>query len=218
MDAPIAPGESQKLIVYGRAVPQGDLTAMPLMKRGTKEPVRGKGGRVIVNQVHSNASSLKPWRQEIAGVAIEAGWPALGLAALDEAMQLQVTFFVKRPEAHFGTGRNAGILKDSAPLDPETSGGDVDKLARAVLDALTGIVFKDDKRVTVLRVKRRYGTPERAEITIRRPRVRTVGDLRAYRAQDPEWAEYLADDLQLDLFSAIKDPDQGTAASSASSL
>lgn len=36
---------------------------------------------------------------------------------------------------------------------------DVDKLARGVCDAMSGIVYDDDKRVTDLYAAKRYGTP-----------------------------------------------------------
>jgi Holliday junction resolvase RusA-like endonuclease len=209
MEPPIKPGETWRLTVYGRAVPQGDLTAMPLMKRGTKQPIIGKGGRPIINQVHSNAKALKPWRQEVAMTAIASGWPGAGIAAIDEALIVGITFYFARPDGHYGTGRNAGVLKDSSPLYPEKTGGDLDKLARATLDSLTGIIWHDDKRIVTLPVRRRYGTPERAVISVRRPRARTVGELRELRGVDPVGAEALADELQLDLFAAL--PTSGVA-------
>ena len=48
--------------------------------------------------------------------------------------------------------------KSARRLLPSTK-PDLDKLARAVLDALTGVVFKDDAQVVDLRVTKRYGTP-----------------------------------------------------------
>lgn len=190
------------MTVLGHPVPQGDLTAMPLMKRGGGGPVVGKGGRPIVNQVHANAKALKPWRQEVAMTAVANGWPSMGAGELDEALIVRLTFYFARPLSHFGTGRNAGVLKDSAPLYPETTGADGDKLARGVLDALTGFVWKDDKRIVTLPVRKRFGTPERLELAVRRPRARTVGDLRALRDLNPLEADALADALQLDLFAA----------------
>lgn len=200
------------MTVIGHPVAQGDLTAMPLMKRGTRAPVIGKGGRPIINMVHSNAETLKPWRNEIAQMAVANGWKAMGLDALDEAVILRLTFYFSRPAAHFGTGRNAGVLKDSAPLYPEASGSDIDKLSRAVMDGLTGIVWKDDRRVVTLAPRRRYGTPERVEIAVTRPRIRTVGELRRLRDMNPLLAAAFDADLQLELFGAVQDvaqePDQ----------
>jgi Holliday junction resolvase RusA-like endonuclease len=43
---------------------------------------------------------------------------------------------------------------------------DADKLARAFLDSITGIIIQDDSQVTDLRVAKRYGIPERTEVTV----------------------------------------------------
>ena len=61
-----------------------------------------------------------------------------------------------RPKSHFGTGRNAGVLKDWAPRYM-TSAPDADKLARLVNDALTiaGVV-EDDALVAVFRGEKVY--------------------------------------------------------------
>lgn len=206
MNPPIGPGETWRLEVKGRPTPQGDLAPQPIMRRtpgGKLVPVIGRGGRPVVKLRHANDKALKPWRQEVAMMAVAAGWPAMGVAELDEAMIVQITFYFTRPDTHFGTGRNAGVLKDSAPLYPEKTGGDVDKLARGVLDALTGIVWKDDKRIVTLPVRRRYGPQERMVLTVRRPRARTVGDLRRLRDLNPLVAEALDRELQLDLFAAL---------------
>ncbi|MGB9866734.1 MAG: RusA family crossover junction endodeoxyribonuclease [Bacillota bacterium] len=44
--------------------------------------------------------------------------------------------------------------------------GDVDNLAKAILDGLNGVVWYDDNQVVDLVVHRRYGKPQRAEIEI----------------------------------------------------
>jgi Holliday junction resolvase RusA-like endonuclease len=44
-------------------------------------------------------------------------------------------FYLPRPGGHFGTGRNAGLVKNSAPLWPAVK-PDLDKLERAVFDSL----------------------------------------------------------------------------------
>jgi crossover junction endodeoxyribonuclease RusA len=60
-----------------------------------------------------------------------------------------VTFTFARPAAHFGTGRNAHLLKPSAPARPVPKGkDDGDKLQRAVMDALTDAgMWADDSQV-----------------------------------------------------------------------
>lgn len=177
---------------------------------GIARPVLGKGGRPIVNMTEQNRDRLKPWRSHVAETAVFEGWPGLGLAMLDEAVKVQITFFFPRPDGHYGTGRNAGVLKDSSPLYPEKTGEDLDKLARACLDALTGIVWKDDRRVVTLPIKRRYSPQARMEMKITRPRARTIGDLRRLRDLNPVAAEGIANELQLDLFAALPTPQDPT--------
>ena len=43
---------------------------------------------------------------------------------------------------------------------------DATKLVRAVEDALTGLVWRDDAQVVIQTVRKRYGHPERAEIFV----------------------------------------------------
>src|SRR4051812_25135117 len=109
MEPPIKPGETWRLVVKGRPVPQGSLTPLPVMrgKKGEKRtPVLTKGGVPIFNQTHSNEDALKPWRSEVAFCAADAGWGALGLGAIDDPLDVSLTFVFNRPLTHFGTGRN----------------------------------------------------------------------------------------------------------------
>jgi len=57
-----------------------------------------------------------------------------------------LSFSFSRPKVHFGKGRNAGVLKPSAPL-LHAQMPDIDKLTRSVLDAMTKIVYKDDSQI-----------------------------------------------------------------------
>lgn len=72
------------------------------------------------------------------------------------AVGVRITARFPRPKSHFGTGRNAGVLKDWAPhwVIVPTDG---DKIARLVNDALTiaGVVA-DDAIVALLRVEKVY--------------------------------------------------------------
>lgn len=64
---------------------------------------------------------------------------------------VRCTFRFARPKSHYGTGRNAGVLKDWAPIYM-TSAPDTDKGLRLVLDALTiAGVIEDDALVAVTR-------------------------------------------------------------------
>lgn len=117
-------------------------------------------GRVSV--VDANAKS-RPWKQEVAGAAMVKTGVRL---PLEGPLSLHVTFFLARRKWHYGTGKNAALLKPSAPTWPTTR-PDATKLLRAVEDALTGIVWRDDAQVVAQHVYKEYGLPERAEIAVR---------------------------------------------------
>jgi crossover junction endodeoxyribonuclease RusA len=73
-----------------------------------------------------------------------------------------LTFRFDRPRHHYGTGRNANLLKPAAPTYPRT-GGDLDKLMRAVADALgrkhgAGVIA-DDADIVTFNAAKRYATP-----------------------------------------------------------
>jgi Holliday junction resolvase RusA-like endonuclease len=115
----------------------------------------------------SNAKKLKPWRAEVAGIVADT-ISSTGWQTLDEPCEVEITFFHARPQAHYGTGRNAGILKPTAPHWKATA-PDVDKLTRAILDSLTTAqAFRDDGRVARLLVEDRYADAATgARITVR---------------------------------------------------
>lgn len=115
----------------------------------------------------SNAKKLKPWRAEVAGV-VAAAMTECGWQTLDEACEVQITFFHARPAGHYGTGRNAGVLKPTAPFWKATA-PDVDKLTRSILDSLTTArAFRDDGRVARLLVEDRWADQATgARITVR---------------------------------------------------
>jgi Holliday junction resolvase RusA-like endonuclease len=94
-----------------------------------------------------SSAKVKPWRDVVAWSTVAArnrirGWrPLLGPVALS------LTFTMPRPRSHFGTGRNAAVVRPSAPERPDVT-PDLDKLVRATQDALKfGGAFKDDAQV-----------------------------------------------------------------------
>jgi Holliday junction resolvase RusA-like endonuclease len=69
---------------------------------------------------------------------------------------VKIEFRFPRHNSHFGTGKNVGKLKASAPKFVAVK-PDVDKLIRAVLDALTDAgVFRDDSRVVQVSATKIY--------------------------------------------------------------
>lgn len=149
--------------VVGTPVPQGSKVANSF----------GHGVR------DANAKKLKPWRAEVAGCVVEA-MEAAAWVTLDEPVEVSITFFHPRPAGHYGTGRNAGILKPSAPRWKSTA-PDIDKLARSILDSLTtSRAIRDDARVARLVVEDLYAdfaTGARITITpLTAPSPPSVGD------------------------------------------
>lgn len=142
-----------EFVVHGRARPAGAL----------KVGVRGDG-RAFLH--HRDGRELSDFKN---GVRHEAGLGMRGAAPWQGPVFVIARFYFTRPQGHFGTGRNAGVLKASAPTHPTTrANGDADKLARGLLDALTGICFRDDSQVAVLMVTKHFADTggARVEVTL----------------------------------------------------
>lgn len=125
---------------------------------GSKRAFR-RGNRVIVTD---DNRKTKSWQAAVAG---EAAAAMADRPLLVGPLVLTVTFTLQRPKGHFGTGRNAGQLKDSAPEFCDKR-PDALKLTRAVEDALTGVVWHDDAQVVDERIVKRYGAPTGVEVTV----------------------------------------------------
>ena len=133
--------------VYGEPAPQGSKTV-----------ARSSSGATHVREDNPNT---EPWRNAVAAAAAEA---MDGRDPIGGPVRLEVAFVFARPRSHFGTGRNAGRLKASAP-HYAAKVPDVDKLVRAVGDALSGIVLVDDSRIVELVASKHYGSPA-AHVTV----------------------------------------------------
>lgn len=129
--------------------------------------VNPKTGRAIITEDARTGRSAKTWRQEVAATALTARQLApWGDELLLGPCVVEFTFRRPRPKGHYGSGRNAGVVRSSAPPAPATR-PDVLKLARAVEDALTGILWKDDAQIVDERLRKVWGEPERCEIVVR---------------------------------------------------
>lgn len=117
---------------------------------GSKSAFRDKNGKVHLT--HAGKYS-KAWMDSVKWFAMKQYGERMPLLICP--LTLKLTFFRQRPTGHYGTGRNAGLLKDSSPEYPITR-PDLDKLNRAIGDALTGIVFKDDSQIVKLESSKLY--------------------------------------------------------------
>lgn len=116
--------------------------------QGSKRVVRG-------HLIDANAPRLRPWRALMTEAAITAmaasGHPTPTLVPV----AVSARFYFPHPKGHYGTGRNAEILRARAPQYVAVR-PDLDKLVRALLDALTGVVWRDDAQVVSLRAGKEY--------------------------------------------------------------
>jgi Holliday junction resolvase RusA-like endonuclease len=117
--------------VVGTPVPQGSLR--PFMA----------GGRPQVR--YSNREPLAMWRD-----AVRDGCP---ITEPDTGpFRVSMQFRIARPQGHYG---KAGIMPRYEDATPCTR-PDLDKLVRAVLDALTMRVWRDDSQVVEVKASKRY--------------------------------------------------------------
>jgi Holliday junction resolvase RusA-like endonuclease len=82
------------------------------------------------------------------------------------AIYCHLFFGLRRPKSHYGTGRNSGKLKPSAPKYPAKL-PDFDNLEKFAVDSINKIVFEDDKQIVSCRTDKRYSERPRTEILIK---------------------------------------------------
>jgi Holliday junction resolvase RusA-like endonuclease len=123
--------------IEGLPVPQGSLVSNG----------HGRGLR------HSNEIKLKPWRYTVVQ-AINSNRPKDWDPSLP--LSITATFRFERPQSHFGTGKNRGNLKPSAPIHHHVK-PDLDKLTRAIGDAIeaSGLV-RGDQQIASWNIAKRY--------------------------------------------------------------
>ena len=123
--------------VYGKSEPQGSTRAFI------------RGGRPITT---SDNKGLKAWREDVANVA-QQHIPPDGL--LDGAVVLRVRFVFFRPKSVSAKKRPHHTVKP-----------DLDKLIRAIGDALKGKIYTEDARVVKIEALKVYGDQPRVDIMV----------------------------------------------------
>jgi Holliday junction resolvase RusA-like endonuclease len=132
-------------------VPQTQGSTKSFAVKFAKGPRAGKWGAVTT----SDNSQLRLWRNAVTSQAQEN---APGALPLQGVIALSLLFVLPRPAGHFGSGRNAGMLKASAPRAHTGSKADLDKLERAILDALADAgIFQNDGQVAAISAHKMYG-------------------------------------------------------------
>jgi crossover junction endodeoxyribonuclease RusA len=115
------------LDVFVRGLPQ---------PKGSMRPWR-IGEKIVVT---SAAKGLKGWQSAVSFV-LQSAWSGPVMAG---AVSVELTFHLLKP-------RSVPKRRVWPVVKP-----DIDKLARAVLDGMTGIVFRDDAQVCILLVNKVY--------------------------------------------------------------
>lgn len=105
------------------------------------------GGRAIITGANAKT---KPWRAEVA----QAGMALRPDGFTDGAVKIDLTFHMRRP-LHLPKKYNRPTAKP-----------DLDKLIRAILDGLTGVLWVDDSQVVEIVARKYYDLPTGVHITI----------------------------------------------------
>lgn len=116
--------------------------------------------------IYTPSGAVGPYKQAI-GLRAAAEARRRGWTVTDGPVRVLIECGFVRPVSHH---KASGGLRDTAPAFPGLRAGDVDNLAKAVLDAITrgGGVWKDDAQVVELTVAKRYGGAARTTVEIRR--------------------------------------------------
>lgn len=108
--------------VPGKPVPQGAITSFPYRK----------GPSLGVRTIHKNQDVLYPWRDRVKLIASEIG-PEV---PFKDSIIITYHFYVHAPKSEVKTFRTWPIRRP-----------DLSHLIRAIEDALSGVIYKDDSQI-----------------------------------------------------------------------
>ena len=100
-----------------------------------------------------SSKNVKPWRQDVKFTALAVKptkWDTT------PAMSLSVVFRFLRPSSHYG--KKNTVLPSAPQHCTSARNGDIEKLIRSTNDALTGVLFDDDRQVVTVTATKRYCT------------------------------------------------------------
>lgn len=139
--------------------------------------VRAFSVRGVIHYAHGSPGLAK-WRKSVADKAKQAapfGTPTMA------AVRVAITFDMPRPKDH----RGAHGLKPWAIGAQVTKRPDLDRLIRAVLDAITGVLIVDDAQVVYLAAAKRYADSPGALVFV------TAADAEPSPPTNLEWDGFL---------------------------
>ncbi len=164
-----APLEKINIYVLGEATPEGSTRSFYI----------AKANRTVTT--HQNQKELKAWRNRVATEAQHVLESSAWGCDNDSSYGVEVKFVLSRPSSIPVHRRLRPIVKP-----------DIDKLIRAINDALTGIIFPDDCQVVHISCTKEYNDQQRsgAYITVSRygnvtERTRVNKSKKIVRSDDP---------------------------------
>lgn len=131
---------------------------------GSKKAVPPRGGARFAQVIDANPKAA-PWKKLVAATA-RGSVLKHRFDVIDGPVWVSMVFHVRRPGSHFRT--DGVTLSAEGQRKPyPTSKPDVLKLARAVEDALTGIVYVDDAAIVSESLRKEYTVgPEGVVVTV----------------------------------------------------
>ena len=76
-----------------------------------------------------------------------------------DALKIKFVFHIKRPKAHFRTGKYSNELKKTAPVY-HIKRPDVDNYVKFYMDCMNNVVYLDDSQVIDIYAKKEYDDKE----------------------------------------------------------
>lgn len=84
---------------------------------------------------------------------------------MEGPIKIKILCYFNRPKSHYRSGKYSEILRDTAPRFV-TKLPDIDNLMKFVMDALTGIYWKDDRQIFCGMCIKEYSEQPRTEVII----------------------------------------------------
>lgn len=151
--------ERVKHRMFGEAIYRAEVLGPPETQGSKSPPITLPNGKVVVIE---NNKKGRSYRQEMIR-EMRLDRPD---RPIDDAVEMTIKIYVKRPKGHYRSGGKSHLLKPSSPLIPR-SGRDNDKVARLIDDAAKIAEWiTDDARVADLIVKRRFVEFDETERTV----------------------------------------------------
>lgn len=126
---------------YGLPVPSGSRRVMPIRRRDGSQTYRLIADRHVSDWIATVRA------EAVRAMAADPPWPG--------PLRVMLEFYFPRPLKHYRGNKRGKPLRQDAPKYVSRR-PDLDKLVRAVLDALTGVVWLDDAQVAHVIASKTY--------------------------------------------------------------